>query len=372
MENLRAHQRQLDADGVEVGVSRQALEEVLGLVEAGGALSAAMRDVTDFHDAFDVPYPLAPTMQDAFHAGRRSAWIKEEADELLEATDLAGQADAYIDAIYFAVGGLVELGIDPSPLWAIVHGANMAKRLPDGTVERHPETGKIIKPAGWVAPEPLLRAEVQRQIAVSPNGQHALAALRASDARVRELEQPTAWRPIETAPKDGTRILLGSWAVHKIGEGTAFYQTVGYWCAEFEAIYSDETDGADYRGAWTDDTVASWGYEENTELSPTHWLPLPSAPVSAARDHVGGEFNRIEDEARPFHEMLNELRRDEGDSVTLLSDNPEGPPNNAIECNGMWTNWEDRRFDGQTLHAAVRAAYVAKTAPSRLDDGGER
>jgi hypothetical protein len=32
-DNLKTHQRQLDADGCEVGVSRQALDEVLALVE---------------------------------------------------------------------------------------------------------------------------------------------------------------------------------------------------------------------------------------------------------------------------------------------------------------------------------------------------
>lgn len=32
LENLKAHQRQLDADGVEVGVSRQALDEVIAEV----------------------------------------------------------------------------------------------------------------------------------------------------------------------------------------------------------------------------------------------------------------------------------------------------------------------------------------------------
>jgi hypothetical protein len=54
------------------------------------------------------------------------------------------------------------------------------------------------------------------------------------------------WRPIETAPKDGTRVLLhGHWANDHIGDFR-----FGYW--------------------FTDD---------GTQLNhPTHWLPLPLPP----------------------------------------------------------------------------------------------
>lgn len=61
-----------------------------------------------------------------------------------------------------------------------------------------------------------------------------------------------------------------------------------------------------------------------------------------------------------FLKRLEDLRSDEGDSVTLFCDNPEGPPNNAIECNGGWTDWNDRRFSGETLEAAVEAAWLER------------
>jgi len=61
------------------------------------------------------------------------------------------------------------------------------------------------------------------------------------------------WEPIETAPKDGTNILLG-W--FKDGEEP---QVVSGW---FEAGI------ADYR--WIDCF--------NEEANPTHWRPLPSPP----------------------------------------------------------------------------------------------
>lgn len=59
---------------------------------------------------------------------------------------------------------------------------------------------------------------------------------------------------------------------------------------------------------------------------------------------------------------INTLRADEGDSVMILCDNPEGHPNNAVECCGLWTEWEDRRFTGETLLAALKAAVATRAA----------
>jgi hypothetical protein len=77
------------------------------------------------------------------------------------------------------------------------------------------------------------------------------------------------------------------------------------------------------------------------------------------------KWNGAEEERLPFFQILNALRREEGSSVTLLCDNPDfnGQPNNAIECSGAWTDWEDRRFTGDTLQEAVLAAYRAMIEP---------
>lgn len=58
--------------------------------------------------------------------------------------------------------------------------------------------------------------------------------------------------------------------------------------------------------------------------------------------------------------MLNELRNEEGNSVTIFCDNPDGPPNNAIECCGDWTNWEPLRFERSTLLQCLNDAVLAK------------
>jgi predicted HAD superfamily Cof-like phosphohydrolase len=126
-------------------------------------LNALWGDVRKFHVAFDHPAPATPTMQPLAKANVRSQWIKEECEELVDARTLVDQADAYIDIIYFAVGGLVELGIKPQPLWDFVQGANMAKLGPDGKPIKD-ATGKTRKPEGWVGPEAKMIEEIRRQV----------------------------------------------------------------------------------------------------------------------------------------------------------------------------------------------------------------
>lgn len=126
-------------------------------------IAEAYRDVHDFHRVFDHPRNFTPTMQPHSRKEARADWIDEEVRELREASTLFDAADAYLDIVYFAIGGLVEMGINPGELWRIVHGANMAKVQPDGSVKRR-EDGKIIKPEGWVPPDNDLKAEIARQL----------------------------------------------------------------------------------------------------------------------------------------------------------------------------------------------------------------
>lgn len=60
-------------------------------------------------------------------------------------------AQELVDLIYVTVGTFVELGIDPQPVWAAVHAANMQK-------EPSPDGGKAVKPAGWQKPRIVLRS----------------------------------------------------------------------------------------------------------------------------------------------------------------------------------------------------------------------
>ena len=67
------------------------------------------------------------------------------------------------------------------------------------------------------------------------------------------------WEAIETAPKDGTRVLLGR-------EG---WVAIGRWDAEYQCYR-----GAPF-GAWRDDH--DWGGPEDRDW-PTKWQPLPAPP----------------------------------------------------------------------------------------------
>lgn len=96
----------------------------------------------------------------------RVAYMVEELSELLAATTIEDQADALADLIYFALGTYTLMGVKPERIFDIVANSNLGKILPDGSVIRNPDTGKIGKPDGWeeaFAPEPLIIKEIERQ-----------------------------------------------------------------------------------------------------------------------------------------------------------------------------------------------------------------
>ncbi|AJD93635.1 hypothetical protein JMA_43180 (plasmid) [Jeotgalibacillus malaysiensis] len=159
--------------------------------------------VKAFHEAFNHPVGVTPSPMSADLALKRAVWSAEELVEFLHQSSkdeaeflellegfkagiekavtkslgnaypendherLVGQADALTDELYFNQGSFVVLGLEPTPLFDIVQGANMAKLGADGKPIIRESDGKIMKPDGWEenwAPEPKLRAEVARQI----------------------------------------------------------------------------------------------------------------------------------------------------------------------------------------------------------------
>lgn len=59
--------------------------------------------------------------------------------------------------------------------------------------------------------------------------------------------------------------------------------------------------------------------------------------------------------------LIHQLRREEGDAVTVFCDNPDfSGPNCGIEVCGDWTGYQDRRFVGDTLIEALSAASAAR------------
>ncbi len=126
-------------------------------------LNLAYNAVKEFHIAFNHPVSTSPSLLNKNRVKIRNSWIMEELHELEDANNIVEQSDAIIDAIYFLIGTLVEMGIKPQNLFDIVQEANMSKLWPDGK-PRYRDDGKILKPVSWIAPEPRLIKEIERQI----------------------------------------------------------------------------------------------------------------------------------------------------------------------------------------------------------------
>ena len=85
-----------------------------------------------FHEKFGLPVSEVPTMLSAQRSRSRGTWMLEEVAEFLTADSIYEQSDAMIDLIYFALGTLVEMGVQPEGLFNIVQQANMSKLWEDG------------------------------------------------------------------------------------------------------------------------------------------------------------------------------------------------------------------------------------------------
>lgn len=76
------------------------------------------------------------------------------------------------------------------------------------------------------------------------------------------------WQPIETAPKDGTTILIYG--------GTYFHDNDGSWNAD-DSQLKHVTTAYFRRDGW----CMGFGESYNDEIwaKPTHWMPLPTPPT---------------------------------------------------------------------------------------------
>jgi hypothetical protein len=79
------------------------------------------------------------------------------------------------------------------------------------------------------------------------------------------------WQPIETAPKDGTEIIVGN-------DQATVWITRGSWWSDGEHWATQGYDKQEEAAGW-------WSYANsvgqdklNDYRQPTHWLPMPTPP----------------------------------------------------------------------------------------------
>jgi predicted HAD superfamily Cof-like phosphohydrolase len=110
----------------------------------------AQNAVRKFHEVCEHPINDKPTMLNRARFEKRVTWMLEELGELVSAKNFVDQLDGLSDLLYFIFGTFVEMGVDGSEIFQIVHEANMRKQSSRNAKFRH---GKTVKPDNWLPPE---------------------------------------------------------------------------------------------------------------------------------------------------------------------------------------------------------------------------
>lgn len=122
-------------------------------------MKSAFALVEEFnHTLIGVPVRQPGTIENEEELGFLIGSLQEEVDEFDQAAgqDFIAEIDSLIDLIYFAMGGLVRMGIPSEAsekIFIAVHEANMQKvkgrkDRPNGSCDLD-----AVKPEGWVSPE---------------------------------------------------------------------------------------------------------------------------------------------------------------------------------------------------------------------------
>jgi len=109
-----------------------------------------------------------------------------------------------------------------------------------------------------------------------------------SAARQASTQGPgEGWQPIETAPRDGTSIIL--FCPQGDGSpGSTYRITEGFWLSEPGGTTEYRDQWGRYEGQTDDPGFDGWvsmdgGFSEST-MMPTHWRPLPAPPASQTQE----------------------------------------------------------------------------------------
>lgn len=130
-------------------------------------LTEAQNAVHEFHRTFKLPVAENPILLERSRVLLRAKWMREEIDEFIGAIEMVDQIDAMIDLIYYALGVFVEMGLDGSEAFRLIHKANMMKSGEDAAPMYNQE-GKVIKPEGWLSP----RESIKQWLDSLPKANH--------------------------------------------------------------------------------------------------------------------------------------------------------------------------------------------------------
>lgn len=117
--------------------------------------------VKEFNEKLVPIHPTFPTAMTPTERGIRYGYMKEKLNEFLLAGDLVAQVTALAGLIYFAVAALVNQGVQPGRIYAMIHAANMRKFTDE----------KVLKAKHWHGPEAAIEAELNRQMPAAAPGQ---------------------------------------------------------------------------------------------------------------------------------------------------------------------------------------------------------
>lgn len=105
------------------------------------------------------------------------------------------------------------------------------------------------------------------------------------------------WQPIETAPKDGTHVLVGTFPAQP-GQVTI---ATAHW-------FDSRAYGAKSGGAgWALSVNFDGDHSDHGVQAPTHWMPLPAPPGSAPLANAGGSMPTPD----PIRDALVEIAQQE-------------------------------------------------------------
>lgn len=134
----------------------------------------------------------------------------------------------------------------------------------------------------------LLQAQawLERQVAIASGEAEDLpdedyadvfnAVMALIEAALEETEEPSGWQPIETAPRDGSTIIL-----HGPLPDNPARVTAGFWCAPEHGKYLGDCGGECRCPEYDDAPEPCWMSDDGgftDEYPPTQWMPLPPAP----------------------------------------------------------------------------------------------